>query len=66
MTRLHEFDAAQGRRPSLQEAADFLMKMDAPQMLGYRRRCLAHWRELFGDPFADAVAAAVRRRWQRR
>ena len=65
MIRLPERDAT-GRRgqPSVREAADFIVKHHRePVFKGYRQRCLADWREKFGDDFAAKVEAEVRARW---
>lgn len=65
MIRLPDSHATQRRsQPTVREAADFLVKHHRePVFREYRRRCLADWREKFGDAFADRVEADVRARW---
>lgn len=43
--------------------ADFLLMMRDPRMKDYRRRCLAYWREHYGQAIAEKVEAMVRDRW---
>ena len=41
------------RKPSIKEAVDWLLKALTDE---YRRKCLEHWRGLYGDDYADKVA----------
>lgn len=68
MNPLPGCDATECRsQPSVREAADFLVKHHRePVFVEYRRRCLADWRDRFGERFAGAVEAEVRARWGRR
>ena len=47
------------------QAVDFIVRYHRePVFLDYRRRCLAMWREVYGDPFTDRVVAEVQVRWK--
>lgn len=50
-------------RPIEEHMADFLILMRDPRMKDYRRRCLAYWREHYGQAIAEKVEAMVRDRW---
>lgn len=43
--------------------ADFLMTQKGPAFKDYRRRCLAFWRNHYGEQVAMRVEAIVRERW---
>lgn len=47
-------DVTEGRKPTVEEAADWLRKA---LTLEYRLACLRHWRTLYGDEFANQVEA---------
>jgi len=49
--------------PIEERLADFLILMRDPRMKDYRRRCLEHWREHYGQVTAAKVEAMVTERW---
>lgn len=50
---------------NIAQAVDFIVRYHRePVFLDYRRRCLAMWREVYGDPFTDRVVAEVQVRWK--
>lgn len=49
-----ELPASEGRKPTIEEAADWLRKA---LTLEYRLACLRAWRTLYGDEFANQVEA---------
>jgi hypothetical protein len=51
-------------KPIEDHLADFLLLMRDPRMKDYRRRCLEHWREHYGQVIAAKVEALVRDRWK--
>lgn len=51
-----ELPASEGRKPAIEEAADWLRKA---LTLEYRLACLRAWRTLYGDEFANQVEARV-------
>lgn len=50
-------------RPIEDHLADFLLQHRDPRMKDYRRRCLEHWREHYGQAIAARVEAMVKERW---
>lgn len=50
-------------KPIEEHLADFLLLMRDPRMKDYRRRCLEHWREHYGQVIAAKVEAMVTERW---
>ena len=50
-------------KPIEEHLADFLLMHRDPRFRDYRRRCLAHWRESYGEAVAAKVEAMVRERW---
>ena len=50
-------------KPIEESLADFLLLMRDPRMKDYRRRCLEHWREHYGQVIAARVEDLVRERW---
>ena len=50
-------------KPIEETLADFLLLMRDPGMKDYRRRCLEHWREHYGQVIAARVEALVRELW---
>lgn len=49
--------------PIEERLADFLLLMRDPGMKDYRRRCMALWREHYGQVTAAKVEAMVTERW---
>ena len=47
------------RKPSIKEAVDWLLKALTVE---YRRKCLEHWRGLYGDDYADKVEFGVKKK----
>jgi monoamine oxidase len=45
----------------VKEAADFLIASKTKQ---YRRECLAYWKNLHGDEYADKVERMVMKIWK--
>jgi hypothetical protein len=50
------------RKPTLVEAVEIVMQISSRS---FRRQQLEHWRGLYGDSFADMVAAGVKARWKK-
>jgi hypothetical protein len=53
----------EGRQPTLAEAVEILMRLitrTAPA------RQIQHWRELYGDVFADQVRDRAREEWRKK
>ena len=42
---------------STQEAADWVLRPSHQK--AYRRKCIAYWREMYGDEYADQVVKLV-------
>lgn len=42
----------QTRQPTLEEAVDWIMRSRTEE---YRALCLIHWRNLYGDDYADQI-----------
>ena len=51
------------KKPIEEHMADFLMTQKGPAFKDYRRRCLAFWRNHYGEQVAMRVEAIVRERW---
>jgi hypothetical protein len=44
--------------------SDFILRCcKGHQFKEYRKRCIDHWREIYGDVVADKVTAEVKARW---
>jgi hypothetical protein len=43
---------------------DFLAANPGPQFLAYRRRCLAHWIEHYGESVVEEVKKLAEKRWK--
>ena len=48
--------------PIEERLADFLILMRDPRMKDYRRRCMALWREHYGQATADKIMAIAKER----
>lgn len=51
------------RPPTVDEAVAFLLM---PATKRYRRRCITHWKDLCGEPFANMVVRQFRVRARKR
>ena len=51
------------KKPIEEHLADFLLTQKSPGLADYRKRCLAHCREHYGEQVAMRVEAIVRERW---
>ena len=51
-----ELPASEGRKPTVEEAAEWLRKS---LTLEYQLACIRHWRTLYGDEYANNVEARV-------
>jgi hypothetical protein len=49
------------RQPTIAEAVAFVLQSQTRE---YRQKCLQHWREKYGDQFADEVEERVKRTWK--
>lgn len=49
------------RKPTIGEAVDWILRQGNKD---YRHRCIADWREKFGDKFADDITAKVKSKWK--
>ncbi len=54
---------AMAKKPIEEHLADFLMTQKGPWLQDYRRRCLAYWKDYYGEQVAMRVEAIVRERW---
>lgn len=52
---------AEYRQPTIQEAVEFVLQSLTRE---YRQSCITHWREKFGDVFANAVEERVKQKWK--
>lgn len=51
------------RKPTVEEAVAFMLRSQTRE---YRAICLAHWRQKFGDAFADEIEERVKQKWERK
>ena len=51
-------------KPLEEHMADFVMSNPGPAFLAYRRRCMAFWRERYGEAIVARVEALVAKRWK--
>lgn len=54
---------AEYRQPSVAEAVEFVLQSLTRE---YRAMCIAHWRQKYGDAFANDIEERVKRKWKRK